>query len=80
MKKILFFICIHRGSRLHGGPGGLAVYRGNVQRTAFNDAEQNCVQPASSQLELLWKRRLGEQALTAPAIVGRLITHRGFRS
>ena len=46
---------------------------------AINRREQILSTASLNQLQLLWKRRLGEQALTAPAIVGRLITHHGFQ-
>jgi hypothetical protein len=55
------------------------VYRGNAQRTGVQRREQILSTASLDEFQLLWKRRLGEQALTAPAIVGRLITHRGFQ-
>jgi len=55
------------------------LYRGNPQRTGVQRHEQTLSSTSLSKLQLLWKRRFGEHPLTAPAILGRLITHRGFQ-
>jgi outer membrane protein assembly factor BamB len=54
------------------------VYRGNPQRTGAQLREQNLSKESLGKFQLLWKRKLGDQPLTAPSILGRLISHRGF--
>ena len=79
MKKILFLSAFIAAAGSTVAQVDWPVYRGNAQRTGAQRREQILRTTSLSQLQLLWKRGLGEQALTAPAIVGRLITHRGFQ-
>jgi outer membrane protein assembly factor BamB len=79
MKKILFLSVFIAAAGSTVAQVDWPVYRGTVQRTGVQQREQILSTASLDQLELLWKRRLGEQALTAPAIVGRLITHHGFQ-
>ena len=79
MKKILFLSAFIAAAGSTVAQVDWPVYRGNAQRTGAQRREQILRTTSLSQLQLLWKRGLGEQGLTAPAIVGRLITHRGFQ-
>ena len=54
------------------------LYRGNSQRTGSQPHEQILSTASLGKFQLLWKRKLASQPLSAPSILGRLISHRGF--
>jgi outer membrane protein assembly factor BamB len=54
------------------------LYRSDGQRTGAQAREHILDAASLGKVQLLWTRRLGAQPLTAPVILGRLISHRGF--
>src|SRR5690348_15335394 len=77
MKKLLLLSAlIATGSAM--GQVDWPLYRGDAQRTGVQRREHILSTASLDKFRLLWTRKLGEKPLTAPTILGRLISHRGF--